>query len=107
MGPIFFLLFEVAYLTLNPSPAFVQTISRLTKTSPNAVVVVAMKMRHSSEEVFFELMSEAGFATMYSAPFLLPRDEEEDEETVYVHIYRHTAGDRSMKASPNKSCLSR
>ena len=107
MGPVFFLLFEVAYLTPNSSPAFVQTISRLAKTSPHAVVVVAMKMRHSSEEVFFELMSEAGFATIESTPFPLPGDEEEGEETVYVHIYRHTASDRSIKVSTNESCLSR
>jgi len=106
VGPVFFLLFEVAYLTPNSSPAFVQTISRLAMASPNAVVVVAMKMRHASEEVFFELMSEAGFATAESTPFPLPGDEEEGEETVYVHIYRHATGDRSMKASPNKSCLS-
>jgi len=106
VGPVFFLLFEVAYLTLNSSPAFVQTISRLSKTSPNAVVVVAMKMRHSSEEVFFDLMSEAGFAAMESIPFPLPGDEEEGEETVYVHIYRYKADDRSIKASPDKPCLS-
>jgi hypothetical protein len=106
VGPVFFLLFEVAYLTPNSSPAFVQTISRLVKISPNAVVVVAMKMRHSSEEIFFDLMSEAGFATTESIPFPLPGDEEEGEETVHVHIYYHKAGDRSMKARPNKSCLS-
>jgi hypothetical protein len=65
-----------------------------------------MKMRHSSEEVFFELMSEAGFSTTRTIPFPLPGDEEEGEETVFVHLYRHNTGDRNIKANRNESCLS-
>lgn len=82
-------------------------MSRLAQNSPNSVIVVAMKMRHSSEEVFFSLMSKAGFTTMDPIPFPLPGDEIQGEEVVYIHLYRYKPGDRCIEASPNESCLSR
>src|ERR1700734_3176668 len=53
----------VADCTYNPdsSPALVSTLAVLVKRSSKAIVVVAMKVRHSSEAVFFDLMSESGF----------------------------------------------
>lgn len=63
---------------------------RLAKTSPKAVVLIAMKKRHSSEEIFFELMSKAGFKTVNSTEIPLPVDEHSGEETVYVYQYAWT-----------------
>jgi hypothetical protein len=50
-----------------------------------------MKMRHSSEEVFFELMNDAGFLETAKMGFALPGDVEVGEEIVYLHVYRTTA----------------
>ena len=41
--------------------ALIGTLSALVALSPDAHVVVSMKVRHSSEAVFFGLMAEAGF----------------------------------------------
>ncbi|KAF2710554.1 hypothetical protein K504DRAFT_481607 [Pleomassaria siparia CBS 279.74] len=92
--------------TYNPdsSPALVTTMSRLVKASPNAVIAVAMKMRHSSEEVFFSLMSDAGFKTAHVIEIPLPGDEELGEETALVYLYYHQAANLSTEpctGSPN------
>jgi hypothetical protein len=50
-----------------------------------------MKMRHSSEEVFFELMKEAGFVETTKIEFPLPGDVEVGEEVVYLHVYKAAA----------------
>ncbi|KAF2795635.1 hypothetical protein K505DRAFT_239511 [Melanomma pulvis-pyrius CBS 109.77] len=102
-------LIVAADCTYNPdsSPALVKTMSRLAQSSPNSVIVVAMKMRHSSEEIFFSLMSKAGFTTTDPIPFPLPGDEIQGEEVVYVHLYRYKPSDRYIEASPNESCLAR
>ncbi|KAF2877818.1 putative methyltransferase-domain-containing protein [Massariosphaeria phaeospora] len=79
--------------TYNPdsSPALVNTMARITRTSPNVAVAVAMKVRHSSEDIFFQLMAEAGFQTTNSMTFPLPGDEKSCEETVDVYFYRRGA----------------
>jgi hypothetical protein len=51
-------------------------------------VAVAMKMRHSSEEVFFDLMSAAGFRETHELEYPLPGDAEVGEEIVYLHVYQ-------------------
>ncbi|KAF2200011.1 hypothetical protein GQ43DRAFT_374867 [Delitschia confertaspora ATCC 74209] len=75
--------------TYNPdsSPEFVATISQLVTLSPKAKVIVAMKVRHSSEEVFFTLMAEANFVV--ESKFVLPLhgDDEDSEEAVDVFLF--------------------
>jgi hypothetical protein len=71
------------------SPALVQTLKRLAIVSPEAVVAIAMKMRHSSEEIFFDLMSAAGFQQTTKLDFPLPGDVELGEEVVYLHVYQY------------------
>lgn len=51
-----------------------------------------MKMRHSSEEVFFDLMLAAGFRETQKLAYPLPGDVEVGEEIVYVHVYRYNPG---------------
>lgn len=46
-----------------------------------------MKKRHSSEEVFFDLMAEAKFKTEGVTEFPLPGDEKSGEEIVYVYQF--------------------
>jgi negative regulator of genetic competence, sporulation and motility len=57
------------------------------------VVAIAMKMRHSSEDVFFDLMAEAGFKETGKVAFPLPGDVETGEETVHLHVYKSTSSE--------------
>jgi hypothetical protein len=66
----------------------VNTLSRLAETSPDVVVAIAMKMRHKSEEVFFDLMADARFKETWKLEFPLPGDVERGEEVVYLHVYK-------------------
>jgi hypothetical protein len=63
----------------------------LADISRGIVVGIAMKMRHKSEEVFFDLMATAGFKETSTLEFPLPGDVELGEEIVYLHVYRHVA----------------
>jgi hypothetical protein len=60
--------------------------------SPEVVVAIAMKMRHSSETIFFDLMTAAGFLETTKISFPLPGDVELGEETVHLHVYRYSLG---------------
>lgn len=70
------------------SPALVKTLRSLTNASPKATVIIAMKKRHLSEEIFFSLMSEAGFKIESTKNIPLPGDERTGEEYVYVYTFR-------------------
>lgn len=48
-----------------------------------------MKMRHSSEEVFFDLMAEAKFRKVTTMEYPLPGDVEIGEEIVFLHVYQY------------------
>ena len=56
-----------------------------------------MKMRHSSEEVFFDLMAKAAFEKTTTITYPLPGDYETGEETVFLHIYEFIAGRERSK----------
>jgi predicted nicotinamide N-methyase len=67
------------------SPALVRTLSALQKKSPKALILVAMKVRHSSEDVFFDLMKEALFIEASHMKLQLPVIAEVGEKVeVYV-----------------------
>lgn len=61
----------------------------MAKVSPKVRVAIAMKMRHSSEEVFFDLMATAGFQPTAKFDYPLPGDVEVGEEIVYLYVYRY------------------
>lgn len=73
-------LIVVSDCTYNPSsaPALVQTFASLTRQSQasQVLILVAMKRRHESEAVFFDMMSDAGFVTAESARIALPSFEQ-------------------------------
>jgi predicted nicotinamide N-methyase len=54
------------------SPALVQTLSALQKISPKVLILVAMKVRHSSEDVFFDFMKKARFIEASHTKLQLP-----------------------------------
>ena len=76
----------------NSIPALVRTLSALAARSPAALLVVATKVRHFSEAVFFDLMSDVGFieTEKLSIPIARPAKENNEKmhETVDVHIFR-------------------
>jgi hypothetical protein len=47
-----------------------------------------MKKRHSSEEVFFDLMTQKDFKIEDTRSIPLPGDERTGEETVFVYTFR-------------------
>jgi hypothetical protein len=73
------------------SPALVNTLRRLADLHDKIVVGVAMKMRHDSERVFFDLMAEAGFRETALLEYPLPGDVELGEDHVYLHVYRYNS----------------
>lgn len=76
----------------NSIPALVRTLFALAARSPSALVVVATKVRHFREAIFFGLMSDAGFIEIEQLSIPLPRSQKESNkqmhETVDIHIFR-------------------
>jgi predicted nicotinamide N-methyase len=72
----------VADCTYNPDvvPDLVTTLARLADANREAKVVVAMKVRHESELVFFDLMRESGFVVNEKGILPLPVLGNEDQE---------------------------
>jgi len=80
----------VADCTYNPDvvPDLVATLGRIAEGKKTRVVV-AMKVRHESEVVFFKLMEERGFVVMEKGVVALPVLGGESEEIeIYVFGYR-------------------
>ncbi|KAH6707766.1 putative methyltransferase-domain-containing protein [Leptodontidium sp. MPI-SDFR-AT-0119] len=72
----------VADCTYNPDvvPDLVKTLGRLAEGNKDLMVLLAMKVRHESEAVFFTLMNEGGWAIRESIKLPLPVLGGEDEE---------------------------
>lgn len=72
----------VADCTYNPDvvPDLVQTLKRLAEGNKYVVVLLAMKVRHESEMVFFDLMKTSGFDMKEKCKIPLPVLGGEDEE---------------------------
>lgn len=82
-------------------PALVDTLTRLMKTSPHALIVLSTKTRHSSEAVFFEQMGTAKFEIIDQshalAPTRYPIEEPEDAERVDVYCFKQELPDRQKR----------
>lgn len=82
------------------SPHLVKTLSALVKRSPKAVIVIAMKVRHESENVFFEYMEDADLAIESRLELPLPRNEmwSAPSEHVDLYCFRHKHRPRLVKS---------
>lgn len=72
-------------------PALVRTMSALTARSPSALIIVAMKVRHSSEAVFFDLMEDAGLEIEDNFAIPLPSHwspEDQELETIEIYVFK-------------------
>jgi len=81
----------VADCTYNPDvvPDLVKTLREVAEGNREAVVLLAMKVRHESEMVFFELMEEKGFVVREKCVLALPVLGREGEVIeVFVFGYR-------------------
>lgn len=78
----------------NSIPALGKTLSALAAQSPAAIVVLATKIRHFSERVFFDIMSDAGFVELEQRSIELPdphkKKTEQRLEMVDVYCFRST-----------------
>ncbi|KAJ5465129.1 uncharacterized protein N7458_000815 [Penicillium daleae] len=63
-GPIDLILVSDCTYNADSLPALVSVLDRLVRGSPGAMVLVALKRRHESEAVFFDLMRGAGFTSL-------------------------------------------
>ncbi|CAI7662934.1 unnamed protein product [Penicillium glandicola] len=72
-------------------PALVSTLDRLVGTSPEAIILVALKRRHDSETVFFDLMQSAGFTAVQDSVQIPSQHDEMDEIEFYCYS-RQTGG---------------
>ncbi|KAJ5170464.1 uncharacterized protein N7500_003247 [Penicillium coprophilum] len=66
-------------------PALVSTLDRLVRTSPLAIILVALKRRHDSETVFFDLMTSAGFTAVQDSIEIPSQYDEVDEIEFYCY----------------------
>lgn len=84
----------VADCTYNPgsAPALVRTLDSLLTTSSEAIIILATKVRHPSEAVFFDLMMDAGVTEIEQTGIPLPMSgvatSPERPSTVDVHLFR-------------------
>ena len=80
----------VADCTYNPDvvPDLVKTLKNITSgKSRDALVCLAMKVRHESEMVFFELMHKAGFVVLEKGRIRLPVLADEDQQ-IEIFVFR-------------------
>ncbi|KAF7958888.1 hypothetical protein EAE96_002415 [Botrytis aclada] len=79
----------VADCTYNPDvvPDLVHTLSRVRDGNPGTLVLLAMKVRHDSEIVFFELMEKEGFGVVEKCKVPLRMVGEEDQE-IEIFVFR-------------------
>lgn len=83
----------VSDCTYNPDslPALIRILGLLSQQSPAAAVIVALKRRHESEAIFFELMQSVGFQIHDRASFDLsvsPAGESGDARAVEMYVFR-------------------
>ncbi|KAH0553398.1 hypothetical protein GP486_006533 [Trichoglossum hirsutum] len=84
----------VADCTYNPAsvPSLVSVLAMLTARSPRAVVLLAHKVRHSSEAIFFEHIADAGLVQSDHVAIPLPSNEDfglsSDSEDVDIYLFQ-------------------
>ena len=73
-------------------PALVKTLSMTAATSPNVLILISLKVRHSSEAVFFQLLIAAGFRELGHTSVSLPtQGRSATDQALYdqIEIYEY------------------
>lgn len=84
-GPIELILVSDCTYNADSLPALVSVLNRLVQGSPGALVLVALKRRHESEVVFFDLMRSAGFVSQQAKVPLPAQWEQVDQIEMYCY----------------------
>lgn len=85
-SPIDLILISDCTYNADSSPALVSILSQLVRKSPKAIILVALKRRHDSEDIFFDLMQTAGFRTLNKDIVRLPSQHgQEDQIELYCY----------------------
>lgn len=71
-------------------PALVSVMSKLVQLSPDALILVAVKRRHDSEAVFFDLMQAAELSKLDQDTIKLP-SQHDDEDQIELYTYGRKA----------------
>lgn len=66
-------------------PALVSVLDQLVRTSPEALVLVALKRRHDSEAIFFDLMRDAAFTSLQAKVELPAQHDQVDQIEFYCY----------------------
>ncbi|KAE8404228.1 putative methyltransferase-domain-containing protein [Aspergillus pseudonomiae] len=61
-------------------PALISVLDRLVQSSPDAIVLVALKRRHESETVFFDLMESSGLSNLHHHSMQLPSQHDQSDQ---------------------------
>ena len=73
-------------------PGLVTSLSSVAKVSPDALLLISLKVRHDSEAIFFDLMANTGFIkaeyTLIPLPDRCRSETGQDLEAVEVYVYR-------------------
>ncbi|CZR61207.1 uncharacterized protein PAC_11103 [Phialocephala subalpina] len=79
----------VADCTYNPDvvPDLVKTLGRVRGGSRGVVVLLAMKVRHESEMVFFDLMGESSFEVIEKCKIPLPMVDDEEGQEIEIFVF--------------------
>lgn len=84
-------------------PALVSVLTQLVQTSPDAIVLVALKRRHESESVFFDLMQTAGLADLHTDHMQLPSQHDQVDQ-IELHCYGRAERHSTKPGQPIAAC---
>ncbi|KAE8383011.1 putative methyltransferase-domain-containing protein [Aspergillus bertholletiae] len=71
-------------------PALVSVLGRLVQSSPDAIILVALKRRHDSETVFFDLMQSSGLSNLHHDSMQLPSQHDQFDQ-IELYCYGNKA----------------
>lgn len=84
-------------------PALVSVLTQLVQASPGAIVLVALKRRHESESVFFELMQTAGLVDLHTDHMQLPSQHDQVDQ-IELHCYGRAERHPTKPDQPIAAC---
>lgn len=84
----------MADCTYNPDvvPDLVITLQRLAEENSDLLILLAMKVRHESEMVFFDLMQKGGFAVREKCILPLPVVGDDEGEEIEIYVFGRGCG---------------
>ncbi|KAL4890954.1 putative methyltransferase-domain-containing protein [Aspergillus ambiguus] len=85
-GPIDLILVSDCTYNADSLPALISVLTKLVQSSPDAVVLVALKRRHESESIFFDLMQSAGLVDLHTDYMQLPSQHDQVDQ-IELHCY--------------------